>query len=190
MKTRIVMLVLFAMFITVVVQGCGKTDQSTRVLIAETYALAFTDKTAFFSHVKQNAPLFSPGGKWDKAVRKLGTELQKEAIKMISDTSLQESAYSIASRAGSPGMGPKVYESIKETATDMHRLGGMLLIMPSIVQEIINGSSTRYDNSLFPLGVFVVESAPSMMLPQDAAAIKKIWYELNNWMVLQYAQYI
>ncbi len=101
-------LVVCLLFAIALIQSCGsRTDQSTRVLIAHTYALAMTDSNTFFKFVRENPELFEKGGKWETAVKRLGDLLVREGIKSIPGSDIKERANEIAIQTGRPIWGPK-----------------------------------------------------------------------------------
>jgi hypothetical protein len=165
-------------------------DQPTRELIAYSYALAMTDANGFFKVVQEHPTWYARGGKWDKGVRRLGRALTEAGIRAIPGSDLRESAYDIAGRVGRPDLGESVYSEMSKTSGELLRLGSLLQAMPGIIEGILRGDRTAYDQSLFAWGAVAIEAASQTMLPRDGQAFKKICYELNAWMMLQYAQQI
>ena len=53
---------------------------------------------------------------------------------------------------------------------------------PTIVDGILRGDRTAYDQSLFAVGAYALEM--SIMLPQDWVAFRQLWYELSDsWLI-------
>ena len=186
--TKLIACLLFA---SAVIQGCGtQTDQPTRILIAHTYALAMTDSNMFFKYVRENPKLFEKEGKWETAVKRLGDVLVSEGIKSIPSSDIKERANEIAGQAGRPDLGPKVSEGLMESAADLITLGNLLKRMPMIVDGVLRNDATAYNQSLFLLSASAIELSKTVMLQADWAALKRVSYEMNVWIVFQYAQYI
>ena len=174
-----------------VVQGCkNRTDQLTRNLIAQTYALAITDSNVFFSYVRENSLLFVEGGEWDTSVKRLGAMLVEGSLKTLQDSSVETTVYNIADNIGRPDLAPKVCDDMKKSIGDLMVTGIMLQSMPVIVRDVIRGDATAYQQSYFGIAASALDSSRTLMLPADWVAIKQMSYQLNAWMILQYAQRI
>jgi len=190
MKSKLLAIGIGIVVGALVIRGCGaRMDQPTREFIAYSYALAMTDADGFFSFVQEHPTWFARGSRWDKGVRRLGEALTGAGIRAIPGNDLRESAYDIAGRAGRPDLGESVYGEMSKTSGELLRLGSLLRAMPAIAEGILRGDRTAYDQSLFAWAA-AIEAASQTMLPRDGQAFKKICYELNAWMMLQYAQQI
>lgn len=185
---RLLIALLAAIILT---PGCGsRMDQSTRNRIAHVYGLALTDANAFVKYVRENPSLFAQGGAWESGVRRLGQALVGAGLRSIPGADVREKAYDIASSAGRPELGPKVYDDTMKSAADLVTMGQMLYSMPEIVEGVLREDYTAYRQSSFALSSSAIEMSKTLMLPADYAALKSMSYQLNAWVVLQYAQQI
>ena len=184
----LVMVVIFAFC------GCSKSskcDQDSWRLVAEMYAYAISYPDDFPNFIENNRDKYTPGGQWQECTELLTSQLYSAALSSASPSQIEEEAMSVASRAGAPELGPKVAESMMETASDMIRLASWLSSISNSVSEIQQGNlSAYYNTEVYQLSAFLWGSMQLGLTPEEIRSWQNIMYELNIWMVLQFAQQI
>lgn len=166
-------------------------DQDSWRLVAAMYAYAISYPDDFPNFIENNRDQYTPGGQWQECAELLASQFSAAALSSASPSQIEEEAMSVASRAGAPELGPKVAESMMQTAPDMIRLASWLRSISNSVSEIQQGNLSAYYNSeVYQLSAFLWGSMQLGLTPEEIRSWQNIMYELNIWMVLQFAQQI
>lgn len=167
-------------------------DEESRLWVAELYAYAISYPDDFPDFVEENRERYAQNGRWQICAERLASELYSAALGGPSPDSIEESAYSIASRAGAPEMGPALYDQMMGSRIDMFSLAKYLNELLNAVPEIHRGELSAYHNTdVYQLSALMSWAFQiSGMPPEEINFWRQLMFGLNTWYMLQFAQQI
>lgn len=167
-------------------------DEESRLWVAELYAYALSYPDDFPDFVEENRDRYAQNGRWQVCAKRLASELLRGALGGPSPDNVRESAYSVASRAGAPEMGPALYDQMMGSRIDMFSVAKYLNELSNAVPEIHRGELFAYHNTdVYQLSTLVSWAFQNSGMALDEINFwRQLMFALNTWYVLQFAQQI
>ena len=187
----IIFLVSGIMFAFCGFQTSSQCDQNSCRLVAELYAFAISYPDALPNFIENNKDRYVSNGKWQICAELLASQLENSALFSFNPNQIKEKAMDIATEVGAPEFGPKVAESMMETATDMRRLASWLRSISNSVSQIQSGNLYAYQNTEpYLLTTIIWNGAQSLLGLEFTRKLQRMTYEGNLWIVFNFARQV